>query len=130
MGLDIYISKPERVTSWSYSYFHAFRRRLAREIGIDLDQMEGFVDPRPEGGLALAVAAQSWDGIKDPIVPFLNHSDCDGEIGEQECEKIGPRLRELVQRWPADDPDRQQAEQLADAMEDVASTGFGKILFR
>jgi len=27
---------------WSYSCFHEFRRKLAAEIGIDLDDMDGF----------------------------------------------------------------------------------------
>ena len=48
---------------WSYSCFHEFRRKLAAEIGIDLDDMDGF-----EGTL-------SWDDLKDDIVPLLDHSD-------------------------------------------------------
>ena len=42
---------------WSYSCFHEFRRKLAAEIGIDLDDMDGF-----EGTL-------SWDDLKD--ISFL-----------------------------------------------------------
>jgi hypothetical protein len=32
---------------WSYSGFNAFRKKLARQIGIDLDQMEGFGEMPP-----------------------------------------------------------------------------------
>lgn len=34
---------------WSYSGFHCFRKRLAKEVGIDLDEMQGFRRKPPEG---------------------------------------------------------------------------------
>lgn len=93
---------------WSYSGFHRFRCKLAKEIGIDLDSMKGF------GGKI------SWDKIKDPIKPLLNHSDCDGELTSEECREVAPRLRELVKDWPDDDYDKQKALELADGMEFAA----------
>ena len=91
---------------WSYSGFNRFRSRLATEIGINLSKMRGFGD-----------GYKSWDNIKDPIVPLLNHSDCDGKLGLREMKKIAPRLRELVELWGEDDWDRKQALILARDME-------------
>jgi hypothetical protein len=101
---------------WAYSGFHRFRVRLALEVGIILDSMAGF-DSTP---------AKSWDDIEakdDPIVPLLNHSDCDGVLSPEECRSIAPRLRELVRNWPAEDYDRYQAEMLAEGMDSAAEEG-------
>jgi hypothetical protein len=117
VGLSLYLMQPERVTSWSYSGFNLFRERLAKEIDLDLRAMEGYGGDRP------------WSAVKDPLVPLLNHSDAEGAINEEECRTIAPRLRELVRRWPDDDPDREQGEALADAMEEAAEIG-GEISFR
>ena len=92
---------------WGWSYFGAFRRRLAKEAGIDLEQMQGF------GG------ARSWDTIHDDIVPFLACSDVDTAFKLQQCETIALRLRELVRMWPMDDGtyDKYRALEIARAME-------------
>ena len=71
---------------WSYGGFGNFRRRLANKIGINLSAMKGF------GGDI------SFETIKDNIEPFLNHSDCDGILTVEECEKVAPRLKELVNK--------------------------------
>jgi hypothetical protein len=45
MGLDICVGHPDRDGNsihYSYSGFAHFRRRIARQIGIDLDRMVGF----------------------------------------------------------------------------------------
>ncbi len=88
-----------------------FRRRLAGEIGINLDQMEGFKE-----------GIRSWAKIKDPIVPFLNHSDCEDEMTPEQCKVVAPRLRELVADWE-DGHDKQNALELADDMERMANDG-------
>ena len=97
--------------SWSYGGFHRFRRRLAAEIGIDLDCMVGFGGEVP------------WDSISDPIVPLLDHSDCDGDIAPDVAVLVAPRLRELVASWPVQDYDRQMALRLADGLEAAANAG-------
>lgn len=104
MGLDFRGSRAH----WSYSGFHRFRERIADQLGFDLNSMEGF------GG------GKKWSSIKDPIVPLLSHSDCDGEMTPQECKAVYPRLREIISEWPADDYDRIHAELLADGMENCA----------
>lgn len=87
MGIDFSHGK----ACWSYSGFHRFRERLAREIGIDLNDMGGFARAGDIGF--------SWDRIKDDIVLLLRHSDCDGELAWEECEKLIPRLKMLISDW-------------------------------
>jgi hypothetical protein len=91
----------------SYSGFHAFRSRLFRSIGGELDEMEGFGGERP------------WSGVDDPLVPLLNHSDCEGELSSDACARIAPRLREVVAGWVDDPADvyRSYGLKLADAMD-------------
>lgn len=72
MGLDFRTAEipydedlpPEQRAHWSYSGFHRFRQRLAAEIGIELEEMQGF------GG------DKEWDE-KQPLTPLLTHSDCE-----------------------------------------------------
>lgn len=117
MGIDFAYRKiefPEREKRvyWSYGGFNAFRERLAKEIGIDLRLMDGFCGPDKEGVL--------WGTVNDYIVPFLNHSDCDGNLSPDQCRDIYIRLIELVQHWPDDDYDKRTALKLADMMEQCA----------
>jgi hypothetical protein len=104
MGLDFAQSDAH----WSYGGFHQFRIKLAKEIGIDLESMQGFGGDIP------------WINVNDPIEPFLNHSDCDGQLTDNECTDVGPRLIDLVKHWPEDDYNRQQALMLAEDMIDCA----------
>lgn len=124
MGLDLELERREHVTRMPYSTFMQFRQRLAGQIGIqDLDEMEGY------GG------GRSWEEIDDPIVPFLNHSDCEGDLDAEACETIGPRLRELVVEWPEDafrglwEDLRAAGLQLAEAMEEAGRLGT-RVVFR
>lgn len=92
----------------TFTAFHQFRRRLAREAAIDLDAMEGFGGMRP------------WKDVSDQIAPLLEMGDVDGSVGVGECPTVARRLRELVRTWPDGDPDHAQALQLADAFEEAA----------
>lgn len=97
---------------WSYSGFHAFRQRLARECGINLMAMEGFGGGTP------------WPKkMKYGLQTLLSHSDCDGKIGPRKCAKLAPRLRKAVAKWPDDDYDKQSALELAAGMEEAAELG-------
>lgn len=103
--------------SWSYSGFGHFRRRLAREIGIALEAMEGFEEACPFCGQPMK--GLPWGRFSDDIKPLLVHSDCDGEMSPAECARVAPRLRELVADWP-DDYDKFNAFLLAEGMERAA----------
>lgn len=98
--------------SWSYSGFHDARAQLAAQAGIPLRNMEGFCK---EGN--------SWVDIKDPIAPFLNHSDCDGSLTPAECLAVAPRVRELVENWADDNIHKERFLSLAEGMEEAAAAG-------
>jgi len=59
----------------SYSGFHYWRVKLAKSVGIELDKMSGF------GGSVI------WTE-DEPHYELLDHSDCEGEITAQQCEKL------------------------------------------
>jgi hypothetical protein len=92
---------------WAYGLFHDFRCKLAREIGMNLDKMDGF------GGTL------SFDTFDDDIIPLLDHSDCEGELTPEECARVAPRLRQLIASWPPEDF-IQEAISLAEGMEYAA----------
>jgi len=98
---------------WAYSGFNRFRERLARQMGFDLNEMQGFTEP-PEAG-------KTWDHIKDPIKYLLYHSDCDGTLTARQCALIAPRLIELTKYWDDNDIDKIRARQLAAGMKKAAS---------
>lgn len=113
MGLDF----SHGDAHWSYSGFHRFRCKLARAINIDLEEMDGFAR---EPLLGCIVEGKPWPDTEiDPLIALLNHSDCDGELTPDQCKSIAPRLREIVEQFPADDYDRQQALMLADGMDEA-----------
>jgi hypothetical protein len=91
----------------TFTAFHQFRRRLAREAAIDLDTMEGF------GGL------RAWKEVTDRIAPLLEMADVDGSIGVGECGPVAKRLRELVRTWPAEDLEAAEALRLADGLDEA-----------
>lgn len=115
MGLDI---RPGGA-SWSYSGFHEFRVRLAAEEGFVLAEMQGFGAPwrNEQPGI------RGWDEIKSPLVPLLNHSDCEGYLDAYECEEMLPRLRQIAAKWSdtPNDPELRynlvQLQRLIDGME-------------
>lgn len=103
--------------SWSYSGFNNFRRKLAKEVGIDWDKFTGdFIGRREPDETEI----QKLLDLKDPIALFLNHSDCDGELTPTECLKIAPRLLTLIARWPTADYDYIMATRLAVGMLDCS----------
>jgi hypothetical protein len=118
MGLAFAIRKEvfdDSMPRWSYSGFNAFRRKLANQIGMNLDEMEGFTK---------AGEGRGWAGQDDAIVPFLDHSDCDGILTYDDCENVGPRLRELIKDWPDYEYDKIQGLLLADAMDLCAKNSW------
>lgn len=95
MGLTLrpYCNVATTEASRSYSGFNAYRHELAKAIGIDLDQMEGF------GGELI------WDHVSSPLKALLNHSDCDGIIHWFECRDMLPDLEAVTERLPAQEQD-------------------------
>lgn len=104
MGLDFNYSDAH----WAYSGFNGFRAKLAKHIGIDWEKLFDTKDFSP------------LLNCKDPIIPLLNHSDCDGSMTPSVCGKVAKRLREIVKTW--DDSidnvyDKEQALKLAKGMD-------------
>jgi len=100
--------------SWSYSGYMDFRIRLAKEIGINLAEMEGFEILGKHSGVE---TIKSWENVNDDIKILLVHSDCDGIMKHKKCAKVLPRLRQLISKWDDNDYDKQQALKLISGME-------------
>ncbi len=63
-----------------YSLFNRFRKELAAQIGINLDEYIGYA----ENGKGIYLLRN----IKHDIQPLLYHSDCEGKLLLTECRKI------------------------------------------
>ncbi len=95
--------------AWAYSDFRRYRDRIAIQIGF------------PEYIGILSLKDPRYEKLKDdPIRPFLQHSDCDGELTPDECAALAPRLRDIVRYWPENDRDRIKSLNLADILTDIA----------
>lgn len=66
-----------------------------------------------------------WEDLSwSPIIPLLNHSDCDGDLEPEICAAVAPELRRLVANWDDEmDYDKQSALALADYMDCCAANG-------
>jgi len=100
MGLNFRHSSAQ----WSYSGFMRFRERLAEAEGIELKKMWGFGEP-----------FLPWKPVKNDIKHFLNHSDCDGQIGPAKLKLIYPIIERIVTPWEHDH-DRANALELVETM--------------
>lgn len=74
--------------------FGQFRRRLARHIGVDLEQMYGF------GGEG------DWSTVASPLRHLLDHADDRGELTTAQAAELAPVLRKaLAELGESADPD-------------------------
>ncbi|SBT38849.1 hypothetical protein [Micromonospora auratinigra] len=89
--------------SWSYTGFHAFRRRLAQSEGFDLSEMGGFDGDRP------------WSQVTTVLEPFLNHPDDSGDLSPADCAVILPRLETITDQWEQDGDDVLLRKHIEDA---------------
>lgn len=103
---------------WSYSGFHRFRTYLCEAAGLgNLAEYEGF------GG------KKKWPSFaREPLVPLLRHSDCDGTIGSPRYLRgIADRLEELLPKLPDNgfrwDYDQQEGDKLVAACREAAERG-------
>lgn len=77
-----------------YSSFNQFRTWVAAQLGINLKDCVGFTD-KPT--IALDIALADHD-----LLPFLDHSDCDGKLTPEECRRIAKGFKELLKNVPED----------------------------
>ncbi len=103
MGINFRIGEERCKAQWSYSGFHSFRKNVAKDLGIDLEEMQGFCTWDKSASLfdqtPRSVGTRKWSTVKDPLAFLLKHSDCDGSLSPKQCEKIAPRLREVCLAW-------------------------------
>ncbi len=107
MGLDFSRGNAH----WSYSGFHRFRGRLASAALLPVASHPGRLDEFFAG----------WHR-EHALSPLLHHSDCDGELSPQECARVAPALKAILEQWPEDDYDRQHGLVLVAAMEECAAS--------
>lgn len=100
---------------WGYSGFNRFRAKLSEAIGNK--SLADFFNAGPSERYKTEVTLED----DEPLNDLLMHSDCDGELTEEQCRVIAPRLREVVSVWADDDYDKMQALELAEGMEDAAA---------
>lgn len=84
MGLDT----THNAWHGAYSSFGTFRKKLAEQIGINLNDYWGY-----SGGGKLDLRSIDHD-----IQPLLDHSDCDGELTVSDCERIANGLNDILER--------------------------------
>ena len=109
--------------AWSgpYTAFHRWRRWVAKQEGIPLDLMEGFYGWEWTGEEDLLSHHKTlwaidndnscydtldamkrfgnhipWSSVKTKLEPLLHHSDCDGEIEWEICQKLADYLLSLI----------------------------------
>lgn len=92
-----------------YTSFYRWRTAVAKTIGINLDEMQGY------GG------EQEWPD--HPLTPLLNHSDCDGKLSSKECAQIAAGLQAIKDKLPADIYLLKKTEQFIAGCLDAASAG-------
>lgn len=76
-----------------YSSFGEFRKNLAKEIGINLEEMQGFSKDGKPGEIP-------WKTVKHKIKSLLNHSDCDGHLTPRQCKTVAEGLKEIIEKLP------------------------------
>lgn len=73
----------------SYSSFNRFRKSLASQIGIDLDEYIGYGEK----------GTKNLMSIEHNIQPLLNHSDCDGKLTVRESRRIVLGLNDILENF-------------------------------
>lgn len=76
-----------------YSSFNRFRYWLAAQIGVNLNDYAGY----KESG------TKELETINHPIMPLLNHSDCDGELTPDQCRSIAKGIKEILKTAKPED---------------------------
>ena len=95
MGLDT----THEAWTGPYSSFMEWRIWLAKQIGINLLEMEGFGSRNYEDDKSKRIRGTiSWNTISDDLKILLNDSDCEGSISPKNCKKIADRLDEILKQ--------------------------------
>ena len=119
MGIDFHASGYKCSARWSYSGFGEFRKKLARTVNINLEEMTGFRKKHPTDEGFIKPGWRSWDDIRTPLKHLLNASDSEGSLTSEQCEWVYPILYQIFELWEVvdgDDYDNIHGPHLAAAM--------------
>jgi hypothetical protein len=126
MALSFYVQKQEPTgVGFSYRRFNEFRHRIARSIGLKGVYAGTDTDMYMTG-------KYKEIGEYHPLYEFIAHSDCDGELDDRDCKKIGECLKTIILEWEKeldDDYDKElendinEGRKLADLMLDCCENG-------
>lgn len=105
MGINFHVGDYKCDSDWSYTSFHEFRKKVARSIGIDLEEMDGFSKKHIQDSGYIKIGVKSWDSIKSPLKNFLSLCDSNGKIDSEKCNLIAPILKVILVLWEDDDFD-------------------------
>jgi hypothetical protein len=82
-----------------YSSFNRFRHELAKRIGINLVEYNGYSvlsgDHIPDDS-----ELKDLESIDHPLMDLFNHSDCDGELTPKQCLLIAKGLEDVILKSP------------------------------
>src|SRR6056297_594294 len=92
---------------WAYSGFNRFRKKIASIV------METEVDNLYDDRMIYKYMSA------EPIYPFINHSDCDGELTPKELKQIIPQLEDAVNKLEDDDGDKYRGLELIKGMKEA-----------
>lgn len=98
-----------------YSTFNRFRHSVAMQIGINLDDYSAY-NTNTEKDLSK---------LEHDLMPFFNHSDCDGILTVEESKRIAKGLTDVLENFndsiEADYNFKEMVEQFRDGCLDAIS---------
>lgn len=83
----------------SYSSFNRFRHELAKRIGIDLQEYNGYSN-LTAANLYDYSNLKELENIDHPLMDLFNHSDCDDELTPEQCKKIADGMDDVISKSP------------------------------
>ena len=110
MGADFVALIPTNSTGMAYSHVHIVRSKLIKMVSPELGEIFDKNSWTSPSGLVFDTVAQRYDLViqglmqmveknGDPVIAgvlaFVNHSDCDGEFYDEDCENILKALKKL-----------------------------------
>lgn len=129
MGADFVALIPsDEGAGMSYSYVHVIRGKLIKMVDKELGEYFGDLPHGLPHGTSLSLAYDkvipelkemvdaSGDDIIRGVLAFVNHSDCDGDFYDDDCECILKALKKL-----AETDDDEVVENLIKVFDDAVS---------
>lgn len=112
MGADFVALIPSESGGMSYSYVHVIRYKLVSMVDKGLGELLNRANWTSTSGMVWDIVDSNYQkvnaGLKEiynatgddvvaGVMAFINHSDCDGWFGDEECEDILKALKKLAE---------------------------------